>query len=208
MANRSSPARLRWCSPALAFLLPAFVAGWLFGGDSVHAQSAASASETRPRQDISYIRYENGLLSVRTHRLPLRVLVAELARLTGVEISVDPSTPARISAQFENLTLEDALTRLFEGSSVSLLYREFPTRALQKAVVGPVAGASPPGTGAGGPNAWHASRAEASSRAQALATLSARPAVLLQFGDYLRETDPVKRHRALRQLTRLLTPKT
>lgn len=172
MTARTSPGNgfQRWRRIVLSSI--SLISALLSIPGAPHAQSPAPAMGADPSQLLSYVRYQDGLLSVKAHRLPLRVLLAEMARLTGVEISVDPSTPARISAQFENLILQDALTRLFEGSSVSLVYREFPMRALQKAVVGPVAGASSPGTVAGAPYAWDASRAEQSSRARALAEAS------------------------------------
>jgi hypothetical protein len=85
---------------------------------------------------VPRIRFAHGLISVDVENVPLRSLLGEVSRVSGVSIAyigserVDP----KVSARFQDLPLEEGIKRLLRDSDYLLIYEPSPPR-LVKAIV-------------------------------------------------------------------------
>jgi hypothetical protein len=174
-----------------------------------HAQSPAPAIGADPSQLLSYVRYQDGLLSVKVHQLPLTILLQEISRLSGIDISIDPSIVQQVSLEFDNLPMEEGLKRLLRSHNIVLVYRD-PSAAspsktgIEKAIVLP----------AGKANAEKAPDADAQAdpekaarlaRAKVLTSLATRSDVQTTLDLYLHTPDPGVKQQALDTLLASMT---
>lgn len=78
-----------------------------------------SARAADPASGIS-VRYEHERLSIRATDAPLPEVLAELARVTGAEIGGRARPDAKVTADFENLPLVEALEHVLGNGSFAL----------------------------------------------------------------------------------------
>jgi len=68
------------------------------------------------------IRYEKDALTVRLTNVPVAEVLDELRRQTGAEVRGQPCTPGAVSAEFEAVSLGDALHRLLGEQNFALVF--------------------------------------------------------------------------------------
>src|SRR5438552_14691294 len=68
------------------------------------------------------IRYEKDAITVRLTNVPVAEVLDELCRQTGAEVRGQPCTPGAVSAEFEAVSLGDALHRLLGEQNFALVF--------------------------------------------------------------------------------------
>lgn len=89
------------------------------------AAPAASSDATR-RADSAVagesVVYRNHKLSVNLRAVPIREALQKVSDQVGLSFLVDPEVSGKVSAQFENLSLEKGLRRLLSGQSHAMVH--------------------------------------------------------------------------------------
>jgi hypothetical protein len=156
-------------------------------------------------------------LSLKVRDLPLRVVLQEISRLSGVEIVIDPAITETVSLQIEQIPLDEGLKRLISRSGVAgflFVYERVSSAphapawtTLKKAVV--LARARETETTAGAPGVDEGpavqQRFDETPRLKALAALGTKQDIVASLDELLHQQDPVKKYTALQELTALLT---
>ncbi|GAB0056526.1 hypothetical protein SIID45300_00834 [Candidatus Magnetaquicoccaceae bacterium FCR-1] len=92
---------------------------------SLNAAPAASSDSSR-RADSSVagesVVYRNHKLSVNLRAVPIREALQKVSDQVGLSFLVDPEVSGKVSAQFENLSLEKGLRRLLSGQSHAMVH--------------------------------------------------------------------------------------
>ena len=96
------------------------------------------------------IRYEKDALTVRLTNVPVAEVLDELRRQTGAEVRGQPCTPGAVSAEFEAVSLGDALHRLLGEQNFALVFGDGGRLKTVRLLGGPDGPAAAPPSGASG----------------------------------------------------------
>jgi hypothetical protein len=183
----------------------------------IHAQLNRLPGSADAGAEVSLVRLDDGLLSVRVYDLPLRVILMEIGRLSAIEMVVDRAITERVSVQFENVPVDEGLKRLVTHSDAAgymLLYDPpvSPQHApgqpkLKRAVVLAKVRETRKVREDTGHSDAHVARQSAvrATRARTLTALGSRPEMQEFLDVWLHQRDPVKKYSAFEQLTTLLS---
>ncbi len=97
-----------------------------FLADITQAEDTAKtrAAKTQPLQSAHYIQFANDLLSVKLQDVSLREVLQEIARQGGLTLVPSGSLEYRITAEFHQLPLEEALRRILRQRSFAVEYSQ------------------------------------------------------------------------------------
>ena len=73
-------------------------------------------------QNAQLVRVANGLVTIDVHEAPLSDLLEEITRQTGLALEGQASLTDRVTAQFQQMSLDEALRVVLDGQSYALEY--------------------------------------------------------------------------------------
>ena len=88
----------------------------------VSGAAQAQPTESERSQNVQLVRVANGLLTLDVHEALLSDLIEEIARQSGLVLEGQTSLIERITAQFQQMRLDEALRVVLDGQSYALEY--------------------------------------------------------------------------------------
>ena len=122
MFQRSTMKPLRF----LAFHLLCLTAILTFLANTARAEDVlkTTKAERQPSQSAPFIQFANDLLTVKVKGLPLKELLDEIARQSGLAVVVSESLDNKITIQFDQLPFDEGMRLILRHHSFALAYAQ------------------------------------------------------------------------------------
>ena len=113
-------------SRLLAFHLLCLTVILILLGNTAQAEDVLKTTEAkiRPSQSALSIQFANDLVTVKVHDVPLKELLEEIARQSGLSIVRSGSLDDRITIQFDELPFDEGLRLILRHHSFALAYAQ------------------------------------------------------------------------------------